>query len=136
MDFYTDPLVDALQVPLAVQTNTAPRVTIHWLDVPTRTGDKVLVTAQFEVTNPNPYAVGIGRLIQRSDGALIIPAAMDNVTPQMHHSVITMAGWDAAPIPNATYSVVVYAVSTAAISGHAVRIEQGYGFLQAMRFSP
>jgi hypothetical protein len=134
MDLHADFSVDASFLPVASQMVGVSRVPVHKLNVPSKTGNKVLLIAQIEVTNPQAYTVGIGRVMLRSDGKVIIPAVMDNVTPQMHHSVITMAGWDASPAQNGEYSLVVYAVSTSAKSGDLVRIEQGYGFLQAAIF--
>jgi len=134
MDFYADPLVDVLAVPITTTTTVAGSRAVHALNIDTKPGAKNLIIAQVEATNPHSYSVGVGRFILRSDGARIVPAVMDNVTPQMHHQVLHLIGWDAAPIPNATYSVVIYAASNNAKPGDALRIEQGYGFLQIMAF--
>lgn len=132
MDFFVDATVDALHAPVAASTLYARRVRVHALNV--SADKKVLLLSQFEITNPNPYTVGIGRFVQRSDGKLIAPATMDNITPQMHHGVYNISVIDNAPLPDAQYYVVVYAVSTAATPGAVVKIEQGYGFLQAATF--
>jgi len=134
MDFYVDPLLDITEVPVLVAPSVHGQRSVHALNINTKPGAKNLIIAQAEVTNPHPYNVGVGRFIMRSDGVRIVPAVMDNVTPQMHHQVLNIIGWDASPIPNATYSVVVYAASSNAKPGDTVRIEQGYGFLQIMGF--
>ena len=130
MDLYTDTVVDALQIP--VGTYYATHVPIHAVNV--SGGSKNLVLAQFEATNPLSYTVGLGRYVRRSDGARIGPATMDNITPAMHHRVVNLGVWDAQPIMNATYSLVVYAIASAAKPGDSIKIEQGYGFLQVMVF--
>lgn len=132
MDYAVDKVADVAVVQVATSTAYAQRAVVH--TVSAQKGPN-LILGQFEVTNPLPYNVGIGRYIVRSDGARIVPAVMDNVTPDMHHSVITMSGWDRSPVSGATYSLVVYAVSVNAKAGDSIRIEQGYGFLDAAGFA-
>lgn len=95
-------------------------------------GQKILINAQFEITSELPFAVGIGRYIKRSDGARINPATMDNVILSTHHKVANISVIDPSPIPNANYELMIYAASSGARNGDVIRLEQGYGFLQAL----
>jgi len=134
MDFYADATTDAPYVEVRTSTASAPRAIVHALPVAASPQSKVLILAQFEVTNALGYNVGLGRYIARSDGKIISRATMDNVTPDMHHRVVNIGVWDDSPLESAVYYLVCYAASTAAKPGAKIVIEQGYGFLQAMRF--
>lgn len=132
MDYAIDKVADVAYVQVAQSVAYAQRGIVH--TVPSQPGAN-LILAQFEATNPLPYNVGLGRYIVRSDGARIAPATMDNITPEMHHRVVSLAAWDRQPVMGATYSLVVYAVSMNAKAGDSIRIEQGYGFLDATGFT-
>ena len=136
MDLYVDTTADAPYAEVRTTTLSAPRTVIHTVPVFAPPHSKVLLLAQFEATNPLGHNVGLGRYIVRSDGKIIGRATMDNVTPDMHHRVVNIGVWDEAPLESAAYYLVCYAVAASAKPGARIIIEQGYGYLQAMRFSP
>lgn len=96
--------------------------------------DIITVFSQLEVTNPYSYNVGVGRYIVISNsassvmGTTLQPAVMDNVTPDMHHMVISINGVTSG-FPAGTYYVnfVGYAVANNATNGAQLVVEQGYG---------
>lgn len=98
-------------------------------------GDLVRFTAMFEVTNPYTYNVMSARYTVIADsptsttGIPLSEAAGQNVTPGMHHMLVPdYGGWIADQTLIGKYiNVVGYAASSAATSGAALVVEQGYG---------
>lgn len=105
------------------------------------TGDETLiVSGQFEVTNKNPFNVGIGRGISISDspdtrGTFVVArGAMENVTPDIHHlvgnpSAICKPGM----VGQRWLHLALWAVASRASAGDLVIVEQGYGHLQVVK---
>jgi len=104
-------------------------------------GDILKITSTFEVTNPYTYNAMIGSYILLGTSAtdttstnIIDPANAWNVTPAMHHGVVTKSRqWIAtADYTNAYINVIGYGASVNAASGDAFVLEQGYGHLDVV----
>lgn len=99
---------------------------------------------QAEVTNPYSYNVGIGWYIKSWDydcgpngcvntrTDIVTPPVSQNVTPAMHHMVISGSYLHRAKFPSGgthrCYTLVMWAVSSH--GGGSILVEQGYGYLQ------
>jgi len=104
--------------------------------------DKVHVNMQWEATTQvTTYNIMIGRCIAANQtmsdaplSACKIESAAENLIPAEHHKVVMQQGW-LPPIDTNGQDLVIHAVgyagSTAAPVGATVKIEQGYGHLQA-----
>lgn len=99
---------------------------------------------QAEVTNPYSYNVGIGWYIKSWDydcgpngcafirTDIVTPPVSQNVTPAMHHMVISGSYLHRAQFPSGgntrCYTLVMWAVSSNGAG--SILVEQGYGYLQ------
>lgn len=98
--------------------------------------DIVYVVGQYEVTNDLGFVVGVGRVLLRAasasatTGTAIMPAVMDNVTPDMHHKADQIVAMDTGMSGTVYYNLVLNAVSS--YGNGNLTVEQGYGKLQAM----
>lgn len=104
-----------------------------------RAGDVLDIRWQYEATNKNDFNVGLGRFvaigcypstINDVSGDRVIPAVMDNVTPEMHHSVIT--GSDLVVLERdlvGEYVKLVVLAATSVQKNKTISYEPNYGFL-------
>jgi hypothetical protein len=109
-----------------------------------KSGDRVHVNTQWEATTPvTNYNTMIGRCIVANLDAVndasvtsvnSITRAAENITPAEHHKVVLQGGW----LPDMdtdgqdlVIHTVAYAGSTGSSPGHTLKVEQGYGHLQA-----
>ncbi len=103
-----------------------------------KSSDVVSIQAQAELTNDLGFNVGVGRALSRSPvgpddvgtGVHLLPPAMDNVDPVMHHKVLNVATSDSGAVGDAYYNFIAYAVSSAG-SG-PLKVELGYGTIRAV----
>jgi hypothetical protein len=118
--------------------------TVYSLCQPLSAGEVSDIRYQAEVTNPHPYNIGIGWYIQSWDylvenGSstfirtdIVTPPVSQNVTPAMHHMVISGSYLHRAQFPSGgntrCYTLVMWAVSSHGAG--SVLVEQGYGYLQ------
>lgn len=110
---------------------------IYSINIPASTTPRsyVILTAQAEITNPYGHVVGLGRYIKRSDGKIITPKVMSNISPQEHHKVVNISVVDKnIPTGAFTYTMEIYVVYSGLTGSKAVKVEKGYGFLQALVF--
>ena len=102
-------------------------------------GDVLDIRWQFEATNHKTWPIGVGRYVciggpvstvNDIGGDRVIPAVMDNVTPDEHHKVVT--GSDLIvldeDITDQYVKLVVYGATTSHLTD-TLSFEQGYGFL-------
>lgn len=108
-------------------------VTVYRTVVPVTAGSTMLVIAQVEVTNDLGYTIGLGRYLQRTlngSTVLVNRPNMANVTSQMHHESLVLPALDEIEADGeATYELIMYAVSPYVIDGDFIRVEQNYGGL-------
>lgn len=98
-----------------------------------------LITAQYEISNIDPkHAIMVGQTIIRhadpSDtrGLRVTPATTTNVDRDRHHEHWNGSIVECPPVGVWYYSLNVYSGLRKAIKP-AIRLEQGYGFIQAFR---
>lgn len=103
-------------------------------------GDVVSVCGQVEVTNDLGFNVGIGMMLIRTTdpssltGTKLMPAVMENCTPDVHHKVFQPSAHDVLPGNGYFYySLIVWGCASAG-SG-AITIEDGFGKLSALVMS-
>jgi hypothetical protein len=100
------------------------------------------VTTELEATNNYQYNVMIGcNVILANDvsstkGTLIDQSNGFNITPNMHHGVVSKSrSWKSQSTYNNKYvNVVCWSISDNALIGHALKIENGYGHLDVFIF--
>lgn len=103
-------------------------------------GDVLHVTTEFEATNQNAFNVMIGTKIiltgneNDTSGTLIDQANGFNITPNMHHGVISKSrNWKAkSTYENKYVNVVLWALSDNALPQNQLIIEKGYGHLDVI----
>lgn len=98
-----------------------------------------LLNAQYEVSNVNrAYSIMVGQTIIRhadstdTRGVRILPATTTNVDRARHHERWNGSIVDCPPIGIWYYTLNVYSGLRKTIP-NSIRLEQGYGFLQAYR---
>lgn len=104
-----------------------------------KAGDVLRITSEMEATNNNQFNVMIGSSIVLADspyvvkGTLIDAANAYNITPGMHHGIVTKArNWQAqSSYSNKYLNLVAWAASVNSILGQVLIIEQRYGHLDA-----
>lgn len=113
------------------------RVATYRTRVAATSGSTMLVIAQAEVTNDLGYTVGLGRYIQRTlngSTTLVNRPNMANITSQMHHESLVITAFDEIEESGeATYELVLYAVSPYVMDGDFIRVEPNYGSLEARK---
>jgi hypothetical protein len=133
----------ATTLPITTSAGTAPRVVLFSQALgAVRLGEQVVVLAEFQLTNPQTYVVGVGVVVLRAasatatTGTEITEATGRNITPDMHHDAIVKVGTHVpgSDLAEAWVNVVAYAYSTAALAGHVVDVDQDYGRLAVLRF--
>jgi hypothetical protein len=105
-----------------------------------RPGDVVTVTAQAEVTNPQDYNVFVGSTIvlasspQAVSGDDFTRGGGGNVTPSMHHAIITSDAslTISAPIRRAWVNLVLTAASSLPRPDDQLTVEPGAGQVTAV----
>lgn len=102
-------------------------------------GDIVTVAAQVEVTNDTGVNVGIGLELRRSTdaqsltGTRLMPAVMENCTPDVHHKVFHPCMHDTLPSDGTHYyTVIMYGVATQTAPNDYITIEEGFGKISAL----
>lgn len=103
-------------------------------------GDIMIITTEFEATNHYQYNVMIGSAIILGDeegsveGDIIDPANAFNISPSMHHGVVTKARsyQTQKDVQNKYVNVVAWAASKNAKASHQLKIEQNYGHLDIL----
>jgi len=117
---------------------TNAKKVIYSIPVSKLTVDDILViTSAFEVTNNNNIDVMIGSDVRLSDssnsvdGIILDRAYTFNVTPGMHHSVMTHGRQYKVKENyfNKYINLVIWSASDAALPGMKLAIEKGYGHL-------
>ena len=98
-----------------------------------------LVSAQYEISNTDPkHSIMVGQTIIRhrdsadTRGVRVLPAATTNVDRARYHEHFNASIVDCPPVGDWYYSLNVYSGLRKQIPT-AIRVEQGYGFLQAYR---
>jgi len=108
-------------------------------------GDIVLALTDFEATNDHSYNVMIASQIYLASSDLtttidaeISEASGFNITPNMHHGVVSRSGALAISdsLTSKYINVLAYAASSAASSGDTLTIEQDYGRLVVFILHP
>lgn len=124
-----------------LQINPVVEQVLYSVKVPEiKQGDVLQVTSEFEITNDFTYNVMIGAKIiladssKNTNGALIDQANGFNVTPNMHHGVVSKSRtWKAESTYNDKYvNVVIWSLSVNAFSNDKLKIEKGYGHLDVL----
>lgn len=128
-------------LPIPVSPGTA--LPIMQIPVDVEAGDVLQVMAEFEVTNPYSYNAMISSILVLTtspnavSGSEISEMNAFNVTPGMHHGVITKVG--SIECPEAGLKWVTLAALSAASgagSGDALVVEQDYGRLSVLHLRP
>jgi hypothetical protein len=100
----------------------------------------IQITTELEATNNYQYNAMIGCNIILADdsssikGTLIDQSNGFNITPDMHHGVISKSRhWEASSTYDNKYvNVVCWSMSENSLNGHSLKIEQGYGHLDLL----
>ena len=102
-----------------------------------KAGDFVSVCGQVEVTNDLGFNVGIGMALIRTPdpsavtGTNLMPAVMENCTPDVHHKVFQPSAHDVLPEDGEFYySLIVWGASS--WGSGAITIEDGFGKISAL----
>lgn len=127
---------------LLTDGNTWSFHVVYSVPISAKAGDIISVTFESEITNPQTYLIQTGRYIVLGNSATdtaqsksILPAAGENVTPQMHHHIVDgSCSHTFTEDFSGFVNVVQYAISSAAGSGAGVMVEQGYGRLDVLHF--
>lgn len=112
---------------------------------PIATGDVLQVTADMEVTNDCGYNVGLGSFmvlaptdsgVTRSPETTIAFAAVFNVTPDMHHGLVTRVGTLVASqdYPTGAYVNFVAYAQSSLLTCAGLHVERGYGQMFVTHF--
>lgn len=123
-----------------VSKNGTPNRRIAYrVKVSGKAGDFVSVCGQVEVTNDLGFNVGIGMMMIRTTdptavtGERMMPAVMENCTPDVHHKVFQPSAHDVLPSDGEFYySLIVWGASSHG-SG-SITIEDGFGKISALNF--
>lgn len=114
------------------------KVAVYSLQLPSLSiGNILSVTAQFEATNPYSYNVMLGRYLYLCDAThnvnIVMPATT-NITPNMHHLTVNIARNYklTSNFVNPTLSLMAYSAASLASAGAQLKVEQGYGHLDAL----
>lgn len=112
-----------------------------------RKGDVVQVHSQFELTNDLGFNVMLAHAMllttnesiikygDKPSGIILSNYAGENITRNMHHGFRTLVGSARIDEDGDAYvSVIVYAASDASKPGDKLKVERGYGRLQATVF--
>lgn len=102
--------------------------------------DVVQLTTELEATNNHQYNVMIGCNVIIADtsssikGTLIDQSNAFNITPNMHHGVVSKArNWEASSTYDNKYvNVVCWSMSENSVNGDKLIIEKGYGHLDVL----
>ncbi len=108
-----------------------------------RAGDILQILSEFEATNDEGYNCMIGCYVilatsaAATSGTEITEASGYNITPAMHHGMMTKVGTLIVPdsLAEGYVNVVAYAASTAAGTGDVLTVEQDYGRLSVLAFA-
>jgi len=120
--------------------NKIPAV-VYSVLVPTiKKNDVINITSELEVTNEHIYNAMISCNIILANkhidvyGTLIDQSNAFNITPDMHHGVITKArNWQAESDYKLKYvNVVCWSASVNAVAGDMLKLESGYGHLDVL----
>lgn len=115
---------------------------VYSVPISARAGDIIQVSFESEITNPQSYLFQTGRFIILGDSATdttqakaILPAAGENLTPQVHHQIVSGSCVHTFVEDFEGFvNVVQYAISSAAGPGAGALVEQGYGRLDVLHF--
>jgi len=100
-------------------------------------GDVVEAYGTFEVTNPYPYNIMVGRLIILADspsattGIELSEAATRNISPNMHHDHIQDFAQYKVPqdVSGKYVNLISYSAASRSVSTSRAKVEQDYGRL-------
>lgn len=133
--------VDSLRLSSPETMRIVQSVTLDSL----RAGDVLVVHADMEATNDCGYNVGLGTFIVlapddtttvRATETLIAPAAVFNISPNMHHGLASRSGALvlAKDVPSSHVNFVAYAQSSL-LTCVGLKVERGYGQLIVLHYT-
>lgn len=116
--------------------------TLYSVPITAKKGDVINAAFRGEITNPQSYNVQVATFIKlgttATDSALtnlLLPAAGENVTPAMHHMMISgQCAYEFTDDYTGFVNVVIYANSNAAGVDNVIFVDQGYGRLDVLHF--
>jgi len=108
-----------------------------------KTGDVVDLRARFQVDNPQNYNAQVTYYIARGEpygdtmpslsADLVMPVGGDDEAPHGHYNRIVLAiDRITGPVGDREYSLILETASTAVTPGAALRLNSGYGGIEAL----